>query len=118
MDLKVKIEELKKGYVLVILAGDMDAYSSEQFKTVVGGLIKRRKYKLIVDIEKVTCIDSVGAGRLLGALKRTREKKGDLWLIYNKSKVKRFLEITELYKNFTVFKDRRQARKELELELN
>lgn len=115
MDLKVKIDELKKGYVLAVLAGDMDAYSSEQFKTVVGGLIKRRKYKLIVDLEKVTCLDSVGAGRLLGALKRTRDKKGDIWLIYNKSKVKRFLQITELYKNFTVFKDRRQARKELKL---
>ncbi len=115
MDLKVKIEELKKGYVLVALAGDMDAYSSARFKTVVGGLIKRRKYKLIVDIEKVTCIDSVGVGRLLSALKRTREKKGNLWLIYNKSKVKRFLEITELYKNFAVFKDRRRARKELKL---
>lgn len=115
MDLKVKVEELKKGYVLVILEGDMDAYLSTQFKTVVGGLIKRRKYKLIVDIEKITCIDSVGVGRLLGALKRTREKKGDLWLICNKSKVKRFLEITELYKNFAVFKDRRQARIELKI---
>ncbi len=115
MDLKVNVEELKKGYVLVILAGDMDAYSSAQFKIVVGGLINRKKYKLIVDIEKVTCLDSVGAGRLLDALKRTREKKGNLWLIYNKSKVKRFLEITELHKNFTVFKDRRQARKELKL---
>lgn len=115
MDLKVKVEELKKGYVLVILAGDMDAYLSTQFKTVVGGLIKRRKYKLIVDIEKITCIDSIGVGRLLGALKRTREKKGDLWLICNKSKVKRFLEITELYKNFAVFKDRRQARIELKI---
>ena len=115
MDLQVKIEELKNRHVLVILAGDMDAYSSEQLKTVVGGLIKRRKYKLIVDVEKVTCLDSVGAGRLLGALKKTREMRGDLWLIYNKSKVKRFLEITGLHKNFTVFKDRRQARKELKL---
>ena len=115
MDLNVEIQELKKGYVLIVLAGDMDVYSSTQFKTAVDSLIKKRKYRLIVDIEKVTCIDSVGVGRLLSALKRTREKKGDLWLIYNKSKVKRFLEITELYKNFTVFKDRRQVRKELKL---
>lgn len=115
MDLNVKIQELEKGYVLVVLAGDMDAHSSSQFKTAVDSLIKKRKYRLIVDIENVTCIDSVGAGRLLGALKRTREKKGNLWLIYDKSKVRRFLEITELYKNFTVFKNRCQTRKKLEL---
>ncbi len=31
MDLKIEVEELKKGYVLIILAGDMDAYTSIQF---------------------------------------------------------------------------------------
>jgi len=115
MDLKVRVEEKKKGYVLIALAGDMDAYTSVQFKNIVEDLIKRRKYKLIVDIEKVACIDSVGVGMLLGALKKTRDKKGDLCLVYNKSKAKRLLEVTGLNKNFTVFRDRRQAYKELSL---
>lgn len=113
MDLKVKIEELKKGYVLIILAGDMDAYTSIQFRNVVDDLIKRGEYKLIVDTEKITCIDSVGVGMLLGALKKTQEKKGGLWLICNESRAKRFLEVTGLDKNFTIFSDRSHAYREL-----
>ncbi|MFH1519940.1 MAG: STAS domain-containing protein [Candidatus Omnitrophota bacterium] len=113
MDLKVRVEELQQGYILIELVGDMDAYTSKGFKKEVEALIKRRKYKLIVDVEKVSCIDSVGVGILLGALKKTREKKGDLWLIYNKSKVKRFLELTGLNKNFKVFKNRQQTYKKL-----
>lgn len=115
MDLKVKVEEEKKGYVLINLAGDMDAYTSIQFRNIVNNLIKRGKHKLIVDMEKITCIDSVGAGMLLGGLKKTRGKKGNLWLIYNNSKAKRFLKITGLDKNFMVFKNRRQAYEELKL---
>ncbi len=49
----------------------------------------------------------------MGALKKTREKRGDLWLVYDKSKAKKFLEITQLDKNFTVFEDRQHACKKL-----
>jgi len=115
MDLKVKVEEKKKGYILIDLAGDMDAYTSIQFRNIVNNLIKKGKYKLIVDMEKITCIDSIGAGMLLGGLEKTRGKKGNLWLIYNNSKAKRFLEITGLDKNFRVFRNRGQAYKELKL---
>lgn len=113
MDLRVKVEEKKRGYVLIDLTGDMDAYTSKEVKNVVEGLIKRRKYKLIVDLEKVTCIDSVGVGELLGGLKKTRERKGDLWLIYDKSPVRKFLGVTGLNENFTVFKTSAQAFKKL-----
>jgi len=109
MDLTIKVDDNKKGCVLIELIGDMDAYTSPQFKIVVEDLIKREEYQLIADLEKVTCIDSVGAGMLLAGLKMTKDHGGNLWLIYNKSKVKKFLEVTGLNKNFVVCKDKRQA---------
>ena len=65
MDLTIKINNNKKGYVLIELTGDMDAYTSIQFKAVIEDLIERKEYRLIVDLEKVTWIDSIGAGMLL-----------------------------------------------------
>jgi len=62
MNLTIKVDDNKKGCVLIKLTGDMDAYTSPQFKIVVEELIKRKEYQLIADLEKVTCIDSVGAG--------------------------------------------------------
>jgi len=109
MDLTIKIDDNNKGCILIELTGDMDAYTSPQFKIVVEDLIKKKEYQLIVDLEKVTCIDSVGMGMLLAGLKMTNDHGGHLWLIYNKSKVKKFLEVTRLNKNFVVFKDKYEA---------
>jgi len=54
MDLAIKIDDNKQGCVLIKLTGDMDAYTSTQFKIVVENLIKRKEYQLIADLEKVT----------------------------------------------------------------
>jgi len=109
MDLTIKVGDNKKGYVLIELTGCMDAYTSPQFKIVVEDLIKREEYQLIADFEKVTWIDSIGAGILLAGLQMTKDHGGNLWLIYNESMVKKFLEVTRLNKNFVVFKDKYQA---------
>lgn len=113
MDLTVTVEENTKGYVLIELAGDMDAFASKEFTHVVEDLIKKRKYNLIVDLAKVTYIDSVGARALLASLKKTLEHKGDLCLIHEKSPVRRFLAVAGLDKNFRVFKTRHEASQQL-----
>ena len=113
MDLQIEHETLKRGYVLVSLAGDLDAYNSRLFRQMIENLFTRKKHKLIVDLESVTCIDSVGVGELLGSLRRIREKEGELSLVYDKSCVKKFLGITGLDANFTVFRTRREAIEEL-----
>ena len=109
MDLTIKVGNNKRGYVLIELTGFMDAYTAPQFKVVVENLIERKEYQLIADLERVTWIDSIGAGILLAGLQMTKDHGGNLWLIYNKSKVKKFLEVTGLNKNFVVCKDKRQA---------
>jgi len=109
MDLAIKINDNEKECVLIELSGDMDAYTSPQFKIVVEDLIKRKECQLIVDLERVTYLDSVGAGMLLAGLKISKNHGRNLYLIYNKSKVKKFLEITGLNKKFVVFKNKRQV---------
>jgi len=108
-DLKVKVKALQKGYVLIILEGDMDAYTSKKFKRVLEDQIEKRKYKLIVDLEKVTWIDTVGAGALREGHEKTLSRNGKFCLIYDKSRVKKFLAVTRLQELFTVFKTKNQA---------
>jgi len=112
-DLEVKVKELQKGYVLIILEGDMDAYTSKKFKRVLEDHIQKGKYKLIVDLEKVTWIDTVGAGTLREGHDKTLSRNGKLWLIYDKSRVRKFLAVTRLQEIFTVFKTKNQALKKL-----
>lgn len=113
MDLNIKLEELKKRCILIKLAGDMDAYTSKEFKHVVKDLIKRRKYKFIVDLEKLNYIDSIGIKTLADSYKKSRRGNGYFYLIYNKSPVKKLFSISRLDKSFTIFKSRRQSYKKL-----
>jgi len=83
------------------------------FKRVLEEQIEKRKVKLIVDLEKVTWIDTVGAGALREGLEKTLSRNGKLWLIYDKSRVRKFLAVTRLQEIFIVFKTKNQALKKL-----
>lgn len=116
VNLKINVKNMKDEFVLIDLAGEMDIYTAQEFKKTLKELIKEKKYKLIVDLERVTYIDSAGAGSLLGGLKKTRDQKGDLWLIYSqKSGVWKFFNITNLDNNFSIYKTQNAAFKALNL---
>lgn len=116
INLKINVKNIKNEFVLIELAGEMDVYTSQEFKKTLIEIIKNQKYKLIVDLVKVTYIDSAGVGSLLGGLKRTRDKKGNLWLIYSRSSgVWKFFNITNLDDNFSIYKTQNEALKALGL---
>lgn len=115
INLRINIKNIENEAVFIELAGEMDVYTTRKFKKTLNELIKKRNYKLIIDLNKVTYIDSVGVGSLLGGLKRTRDQKGDLWLVYSrKSGVWKFFNITNLDNNFSIYKTQNEARKALD----
>lgn len=116
INLEITVNNINKGIAFIELAGEMDIYTSQEFKNTLKDLLKSKKYKLIVNLEKVTYIDSAGVGTLLGALKKTKEKNGNLWLVYTqKSGVWKFFRITEIDNNFIVYKNKKQALRTLSL---
>lgn len=116
IDLNISVKKINNLFTLLELEGEMDICTSIEFKKTLNELIEKKKVRLIVDLEKVTYIDSVGVGSLLGALKKTRDRKGDLWLIYSrKSGVWKFFDITNLDNNFSIYKTQNEAFKILNL---
>lgn len=116
INLKIDVKNIDNKVDLIELAGELDIYTSKEFKKTVNVLIKEKRAKLIVDLEKVTYIDSCGIGILLGGLKRTRDRNGDLGLIYStKSGVWKFLDITGLHNNFSTYSTKKEAFEALSL---
>lgn len=116
INLKIDVKNINNEMDLIELTGELDIYTSKEFKKTVNALIKEKRAKLIVDLEKVTYIDSCGIGILLGGLKRTRDRNGDLGLIYStKSGVWKFFDITGLYNNFSTYNTKDEAFKALNL---
>jgi len=59
--------------------------------------------RIVVDLSRVSYLDSTGLGVLVGALKRLREKDGELRLVHPTPRVMRVLEITRLVNVFQIF---------------
>ena len=64
---------------------------------------KQPPKKVIVNLEKVTYIDSSGLATLVEMLKKTKSQGGNLGLAAMSDKVKSLFEITKLDKLFAIF---------------
>lgn len=70
---------------------------------------KQPAKKVVVNLEKVTYIDSSGLATLVEMLKKTRSQGGALGLAGMSDKVKSLFEITKLDKLFTICKSQDEA---------
>jgi anti-sigma B factor antagonist len=60
-------------------------------------------YKIIVNLENVSFMDSTGLGTLVGGLKRVKEHEGTLALVCSSRPVLRVLSITGLNNVFPIY---------------
>ena len=70
---------------------------------------KQPSKKIIVNLERVTYIDSSGLATLVEILKKTRSQGGSLGLAGMSDKVKSLFEITKLDKLFSIFSSQDEA---------
>ena len=70
---------------------------------------KQPSKKIVVDLEKVSYIDSSGLATLVEILKKTKLQGGSLGLAGMSDKVRSLFEITKLDKLFLVFKSQDEA---------
>jgi len=79
----------------------LDASVAVQFKEQVGAIIAGGEKRLVLDLERITFIDSSGLGALVALLKRVGSE-GHLGLVRVQPAVKRLLAMTRLDRVFTI----------------
>src|SRR5262245_60464199 len=87
------------------LKGQHLADLSETLRTLVDQGARR----IVLDLEKVTFLDSAGLGELIAWRKRTVEKGGDIVLLHPKGKVRELLAMLHLHRVFRSFEDEAEA---------
>jgi len=90
------------GWNVLEVAGALDMDGAPQLRLALLDLIDGDSPLVIVDVEAVDFIDSVGLGALVSALKRTRTAGGELRLVGVKSHMERVLRVTGLHRVFGV----------------
>lgn len=111
MSLTVSIDRGEKTTV-VQLQGELDAPASPQVRETVARLIEEGARDLILDLQGVEFVDSVGLGTLVGCLKRTAEHGGSFRLVCANPQITKIFEITGLSRIFAIYPRREEAQRQ------
>jgi anti-sigma B factor antagonist len=99
-----------EGVAVVAVHGELDIENAAALKqALVEAIGEHRGRRIVVDLEGLEFIDSVGLGILIGGLKRARSSDGDLVLVATGRNVLRVLELTGLVRVFEIHPGRREA---------
>ena len=106
--MSVKIET-KNGLTVCHVEGEIDINSSPGIKKSFDKVLSAKTPKIIVNLSKVTYVDSSGLATLVEILKNMRSYGGRLRLTNLSSKIKSLFEITKLEKLFEIMADEQDA---------
>jgi anti-sigma B factor antagonist len=101
MDLTLSVQQTG-GRTLVTVGGEFDLASYRAFKELVDELIVLRQVDLVLDLEGVTFVDSLGLGALVSARRKTEAFGGSLALVCTNPAVLKVFRLTHLDRVFTL----------------
>lgn len=91
------------------LEGEIDFNNSPDLRKSFIKLIENQAKKVILDLEKVTYVDSSGLATLVEMLQKLKNSDGQLKLTNLQEKVRSVFEITKLEKIFEIYSQTQQA---------
>jgi anti-sigma B factor antagonist len=101
MELDIRTE--RDGDVCVVsIVGEVDVYTSPTLKLHLTKAVEDGCARLVVTLDGVGFIDSSGLGVLVGALRRVKERGGDLVILCSREPVIKIFRITGLDKVFPI----------------
>ncbi len=82
------------------LKGDLDIYTSNQFKEEVLESFNQNESDIIIDGENLDYIDSTGLGSLISILRTVKDKEIKIYIQNVKPNIRKIFDITNLDKLF------------------
>lgn len=106
--MEIKIKEIGDVTVIKII-GEVDLYHAPDIIEKVKECCDNNKLKVVIDLEKVTYIDSSGISSLISSLSSLKELGGDLKIIHVYDNVKRIFSLTKLTSFFNIYDSESKA---------
>jgi anti-sigma B factor antagonist len=94
---------------VVAVSGDIDLHRSAALQQGLLGLLDEHPSRIVVDLSKVSYMDSSGVASLVKLLSRTRKLGVSLVLLSPTEKVRSIFEITRLNSVFTITNSKEEA---------
>lgn len=91
--------EVKQEVLCIRLSGELDHHTAESLRTKVTETIEKYHiHHLVLNLEKLTFMDSSGLGVILGRYKQIRLRNGEMVVCSISPPVKRLFEMSGLFK--------------------
>jgi anti-sigma B factor antagonist len=108
-DFGLRDEAVDEHTHVLALSGEVDAVTAPQLGRRLLGLAREGKTHVVVDLSKVTFMDSTGIGVLLNAVRQLTTRHGRLVLVCPTERVIRPFEITGLVAHLNICRTREAA---------
>jgi anti-sigma B factor antagonist len=106
--MEIREKELGDAYIIEI-SGRMDTINSKDLEARLNSIIGRNVARIVIDMEAVDYISSVGLRVLLASLKRQKESHRFLVLASLQPFVKDIFRVTGLEKIFSIYSSQEDA---------
>jgi anti-sigma B factor antagonist len=101
--------ETKNGLMICRVEGEIDINTSPDIKKAFEKIVTKKEPKVVVNLSKVTYVDSSGLATLVEILKNMRSYGGRLKLTNLSPKIRSLFEITKLEKLFDITAEEEEA---------
>jgi anti-sigma B factor antagonist len=91
------------------IGGVLDINTVENFETALQEFVKKKQFKIILNLEKLTYISSAGIGVLVGNIKEIRRNRGDIKIAGASPEIYNVLDLLDLPGLFKIHKTERDA---------
>lgn len=106
--MEIKTKE-NNDIVILDIEGEIDLYNAPALKDVIKENIEIQKYNIIINLGKVSYIDSSGIGALISSLSNLKKYQGGLKIISVTGSVRKVFELTKLTNFFEIFDSEEEA---------
>ncbi len=104
----MKVESAGDVLIITLLSYHFDASNFNEYKKNIAGHITGHQ-KVLLDLEQLSFIDSVGLGTIMSFLKNLREEGGDLKLCNVSKTVRAVFEMIRLHRLIDILNSREEA---------
>lgn len=102
--------QLVENSLIVRLSGELDLVAAAEFKRVVEDLLDRRPVRnLLVNLERVTFLDSAFLGALLGRYRRISQAHGRMAIVGVPGAVRPTLELSGVFRTMAEYRTEPEA---------
>lgn len=102
--------ELRDGHLIVRLAGEFDLRAADDFRRIAESALERHGCaRMVLNLRKVSFIDSSGLGAILGRYRYIHQRRGVMFLVAPPPHVRAVLDLAGVAKLMPVYATEEKA---------